>query len=48
MNETTTLDPKIADLFSLDPQADPAHDMPCNAPSADCTNNGCTHTCRGC
>lgn len=48
MDNTTVLNPDIADLFSLEPQADPADELPRNADSADCTNNGCTNTCRGC
>jgi hypothetical protein len=49
MSATDALDPAIADLFDLDEQSDPADDMPDDAETCtNCTDNGCTSTCRGC
>jgi hypothetical protein len=38
----------IADLFDLDVQVGPVHELPSGMDSADCTSDGCTATCAGC
>jgi hypothetical protein len=49
MSETDSLDEATADLFSLDLTADPDDDLPGDTEtSGNCTDNGCTQTCRGC
>ncbi len=48
MEESRVLDDITADLFNLDIQTELAADLAGYAPSADCTNNGCTRSCVGC
>jgi hypothetical protein len=38
---------EIGDLFSLDVQAGPLHELP-SMSSEDCTSDGCTGTCVTC
>ena len=43
------LDEDIAALFSLDPTSEPAADLiGYDDTSGNCTDNGCTNTCRNC
>lgn len=38
----------IADLFDLDAQVGPLHELPNGMASEDCTSDTCTQTCAGC
>jgi hypothetical protein len=38
----------IADLFDLDAQVGPLHELPSGMASEDCTSDTCTQTCAGC
>lgn len=38
----------IADLFDLDTQVGPLHDLGVGVSSEDCTSDGCTQSCVGC
>lgn len=43
------MDEDIAALFSLDPQSEPAADLiGYDDTGGNCTDNGCTNTCRNC
>jgi hypothetical protein len=48
MNETESSAAVIADLFDLDAQAGPVHDLPVGVSSEDCTSDTCTQSCVGC
>jgi hypothetical protein len=48
MNETGIPAAAIADLFDLDSQVGPLHDLPAGVSSEDCTSDGCTQSCVGC
>ena len=48
MNETASPATVIADLFDLDAQAGPVHDLPVGVSSEDCTSDTCTQSCVGC
>ncbi|SDG99792.1 hypothetical protein SAMN05421505_11059 [Sinosporangium album] len=38
----------VADLFDLDAQVGPVHELPVGMDSEDCTSDTCTQTCAGC
>lgn len=47
-NETESPATALADLFNLDAQAGPLHDLPVGVSSEDCTSDTCTQSCVGC
>jgi len=47
-NETESSATAIADLFNLDAQVGPLHDLPIGVSSEDCTSDTCTQSCVGC
>jgi len=38
----------IVDLFDLDAQVGPLHELPAGVSSEDCTSDTCTQSCAGC
>lgn len=48
MDDNAILDAATADLFTLDPQAEPAEDLSEYACSVNCTDDGCTRPSTDC
>lgn len=48
MSAVETPSAVIADLFDLDAQIGPVHQLPVDMDSADCTSDTCTQSCAGC
>jgi len=49
MDKAADLEEAVADLFVLDPRTDPADILLQDTETCtNCTDNGCTKTCRGC
>jgi hypothetical protein len=48
MSAVETSSAVIADLFDLDAQVGPLHELPVGMASEDCTSDTCTQSCVGC
>jgi hypothetical protein len=48
MNAVQSSAAAIADLFDLDAQAGPLHELPVGVSSENCTSDTCTQSCAGC
>lgn len=48
MNATESSAAVIADLFDLDAEVGPLHELPAGVSSEDCTSDTCTASCAGC